>query len=247
MIKALIIDDEQGACDLLTTLLKDYCPQVHVLDAITDADEAIRKIEMYSPQLLFLDIQMPDKDGFAILENFPNAEFEVIFVTAYDQYILKALRKDAVDYLLKPIDLKDLINAVHRAELEIKTNQNKVNTQKSDEPENTPKVQTIAIANVDGYEFVKIQDIIRIEGDANYTKFYLKEGKTILASKNIGDFESQLPNSIFLRIHHAHIINLNEIQRYVRGRGGHVILSDNSRVDVADRKKDDFLQKIITK
>jgi two-component system, LytTR family, response regulator len=244
MYKTIIIDDEKGCRDSLENLLKDF-PQITIVamvDSISAAQEAITNLQ---PQLVFLDIEMPGGTGFELLEKISNINFDVIFTTAYDQYAIKAIKYSALDYLLKPIDPNELIEAINRFASK-KSDQDLINNKFKTLLNNISGETThqkIAIPDGEGLNFIKITDIIRFQSDGSYTYMHtIQNGKPTLISKPIGDYQDMLTNEVFVRIHRSHLINLQHVVKYVKGEGGYAIMSDNSKVEVSRRKKTEFIE-----
>lgn len=241
MLKTIIIDDEPASRNLLEKMLQDYCPGVIVEATAENVAEGIAAIEKYKPDLVFLDIEMPDKTGFDLLASMDPIDFEVIIITGYEKYAIKAFKTVALDYLLKPIDIVELETAVKKvAEKRNKVQENKnfnvfVQNWKANGHEQ------IALASNDGFLFVKIKDIVYCKGDGSYTYFYLKTGERITVSKNLGEFDELLGDKGFFRIHKSFLINLNEMKKYIRGEGGYVVMNNGDTVDVSKRKKESFL------
>lgn len=245
MINAVIIDDEPKNVKVMKNMLRDFCPEVNVLGEAYNSTEGRELILQKKPQLVFLDIEMPYGNGFDLLNGLMPIDFEVVFVTAFDKYMLQALKYSALDYLLKPVNIEELKTAVHNAELRIK--KNSVNQQLSILLENFKKQDTglkkIAVPTADGFDFILIEDIVRCEAQGPYTRIYVKNSKRILVSKPLKDYEGLLPNDIFLRIHNSHLVNLNYIKKYNRGRGGYIEMDDGTTLEVATRRKDEFLNR----
>ncbi|PCJ87311.1 MAG: DNA-binding response regulator [Flavobacteriales bacterium] len=246
MLTALIIDDEQKARSNLENLLKDYCPNVEVAAKAGTVSEAMNAIGIYQPDFIFLDVRMQGETGFDLLKQIDNPSFDVIFTTAYNEYALKAFRFCAVDYLLKPLNIDELKEAVKKVEekhsSQFKKERLELFLQGLKDSGNA--FSKIALPTMEGLNFVKIQDIIRCESDENYTNFHLTTDEKILVSKTIKYFDELLQDHNFFRTHRSHLINLNHIKKYVKGDGGYAIMSDGCQVVVSRRKKDDFLQKL---
>lgn len=246
-IRTLIIDDESNGRDILVALLEKFCPSLDILGTAENADVARELIDSLKPQLVFLDINMPGKTGFELLQQFESIDFEVIFVTAHDNFALKAFKFSAIDYILKPIDLEDLKTAVKKAEEKLAF-KGKPNERYNEFLNNIKNIQNpfdkLGLATRDGLIFIKISDIIRCESDVNYTWFYLEKGEKILASKTLKDFEEMLDEYNFYRIHKSHLINLAHLKRYIKGEGGSVIMSDNSEVEVSRRNKEGLMKRL---
>ncbi len=244
MLKAIIIDDEAKGRMALAQKLTDYCKEVCIIGEAENGEAGIKLIEKTKPDIVFLDIEMPRMDGFEMLHRLPEKNFHLIFTTAYDQYAIKAIKYAAFDYLLKPIDIDELKLAVSK----INTYQH-VHTEKKLEllDQNFHEKNAfnkIAISTLDGLLFFEIKDIIRLEANSNYTALYFVSGSKLVASKTLKDFEDLLPADIFFRVHHSHLINLNYIKRYIKGDGGQIELQNGNYVDVARRKKEEFLKAI---
>ena len=188
---------------------------------------------------------MPYGNGFDLLNALMPIDFEVIFVTAFDKYMLQALKYSALDYLLKPVNIAELKAAVKHAETRIK--KNSINQQLTVLLENfkkhEPGLKKIAIPTADGFDFILIEDIVRCEAQGPYTRIFTKDSKKILVSKTLKEYESLLPDNIFLRIHNSHLVNLNFIKKYNRGRGGYIEMDDGTTLEVATRRKDEFLSR----
>jgi two-component system LytT family response regulator len=245
MTNAIIIDDETKGRLALREKLAAYCPQIKILAEATNGQEAIMLIQHHKPQLIFLDIEMPRMNGFEMLNELPEKNFHIIFTTAYDQYAIKAIKYAAFDYLLKPIDIEELRMAVSKIDIQ-ENNQTKkqVELLSQNMQQTKRQLSKLAIPTLDGLLFYNINDIIHLEANSNYTNIYLTNKIKITASKTLKEFEELLPDNIFFRTHHSHLINLNFIKRYIKGDGGQIELQNGSYVDVARRKKEEFLKAI---
>lgn len=245
MITAIIIDDEAKGRLALREKLLSYCPQVKVVAEAANGQEALLLIQHHKPQLIFLDIEMPKMNGFEMLNELPEKDFHIIFTTAYDQYAIKAIKYAAFDYLLKPIDIQELQEAISNVETR-ENNQTKKQVELLQQNMLHPKKQLnkLAIPTLEGLLFFDINDIIHLEANSNYTNIYFTNKSKITASKTLKEFEELLPEDIFFRTHHSHLINLNYIKRYIKGDGGQIELQNGSYVDVARRKKEEFLKAI---
>jgi two-component system, LytTR family, response regulator len=241
MIKALVVDDEPESRENLCGLLRKYCPQVTVMAAVGSIDLAEAAIELHGPDLLFLDIEMPNGNGFDLLDRFQEPPADVVFVTAYEQYALNAIKRYALDYILKPIDVDELVRAVER-KLALDAPQRERMGLMRTEQSRTDHVKRIALPSAKGLQLVEIADIIRCEADDHYTTFHLVDKKRYVVTRNLGEYEEMLAPHGFYRIHHAHVVNLSRVKQYVRGRGGYVIMDDGGHVDVSARRRDGFLE-----
>lgn len=242
-IKAIIIDDEPDGREALKLSIQKYCPEINILDLCANADEGFRSIKANNPHLVFLDVQMPHKSGFNLLEELGEFHFEVIFVTAHDKYAIKAIKFSALDYLLKPVDIDELQKAIQKARERI--NQRGHNNHYTSLLKNVNysinQIEKLAIPTFEGILFETIHDIIFCEADGNYTNLIMLDGKKIVVSKGLRDFDSMLCESGFFRVHHAYLINLKHIKKYIKGEGGYVILNGDHHIDVSRRKKEAFL------
>lgn len=243
MLRTIIIDDEADAIESLMVLLSDFIDGIELLGSAKGVEDAFQLINTLNPQLIFLDINMKDGTGFDLLNRFDKIPFQVIFVTAYDQYAIKAFKYAAIDYLLKPIDLHDLRNSVVRAKNFILSN-NSPDYQFVRSVYKDPFPAKLALPNLEGFDLVEINKIIRCEGQNNYTTVLLEGGKKYLVSKTLKEYESILVHHGFIRVFQSHLINTKYIQRYIKGRGGTVIMSDGTEIPVS-RDKKELLLKVI--
>lgn len=244
--KAVIVDDELGARESLSKMLEKNCKNIQVVAKADNMMNAFIEITNHQPDLVFLDIEMPNGNAFDLLEKFKEINFNIIFVTAYDHYAIKAIKFSAIDYILKPVDPEELIKAVSRFESqhESKTSLDKKfkNLLSNVKPEN--KLKKVGIPDGDGLLFINLTDIIRCDSDGNYTYFLLTSGKKIVASRTLGEYEQMFAEDNFFRVHRSHLINLEHVKKYIKGEGGYVIMSDNSQVEVSRRNKNEFLEKL---
>ena len=245
MITAIIVDDEPYSCESLAILLERYCPEVKILDICYSAASALKSIHEQKPQLLFLDIEMPHMNGFELLEKIPDPDFELIFTTSYDQYAIKAFRFSALDYLLKPVDQNELRKAVQKAinsANHVTPQQIKVLLEKLNQPAIT--VNKIAIPTMEGLQMILVESIISCTADRNYTVITLKNNQKIVASRTLKDLEEMLDDYPFIRVHHSYLVNLNEVEKYVRGEGGYLLMSNGTNIDVSRSRKDWLLKRL---
>jgi two-component system LytT family response regulator len=247
MIKAIIVDDELGARESLSKMIEKNCKQLEIVAKADSALAAFEAITTKQPQLVFLDIEMPNGNAFDLLEKFKEINFNIIFTTAYDHYAIKAIKFSAVDYILKPIDPEELVEAVKRFEKKQQGEPSVLDKQfktllSNVRPEN--KLKKVGIPDGDGLIFINLSDIIRCESDGNYTFFILTSGKKIIASRTLGEYEQMFTEDNFFRIHRSHLINLQHVKKYIKGEGGYVIMSDDSQVEVSRRNKNEFLEKL---
>jgi two-component system, LytTR family, response regulator len=250
MLHCIIVDDEPKSLKNLKILVEDFVDNV-VVDALCqDVKSGIEAIKTYSPDIVFLDVQMQSETGFDLLSKIEEIDFEVIFVTAYSQFALQAIKFSAIDYLLKPIDLEELKAAVKKVRNKRpgKTaDRLKVLNDHLSGTRGMNDAGKIALPTADGLVFVSICDIFYCEASSNYTIFYTGEKKQYIVSRTLKEFEDLLLDHNFFRIHHSYIVNLNVIKKYVKGDGGYVILNNSVSLDVAKRRRSDFLNRLSAK
>ena len=240
-MKAILIDDEPHNLENLRSLLETYCPQIEICDQTRNAEQGKAAIYKHKPDLLFLDIQMPDQDGFALLRSLAEYDFEVIFVTAYDQYAIQAMRFAAVDYLLKPVDIGELQSAVDKAS---KQRRLKVQNQQVDylmkwlTAQSRKEELRITLSTTEETRFVKTNEIIRCESANNYTTFFLSDGTNLLVSKPIYEYDELLSNHNFLRCHQSHLVNIIFIKSWKKEYGDFLLLTNGAKVPISRGKKE---------
>lgn len=238
MIRAILLDDEKHSLATLAWKLDKFCPEVEVIQQFTDSMEALQYIEKNPPDLLFLDIEMPRLNGFEVLEELPQPlPFEVIFITAYDEFGIRAVKASALDYLLKPIQNQELKAAIEKYKQKRGMEPNTTNEQVLS---STPT--RIALATKESIEFVPPEDILLCTSESNYTMIYLIGGRKKLISRTLKDVEEWLQDHGFFRAHNSHLVNLQHIKEYVRSDGGYLLLSDGRTLPVARNRKDDLLK-----
>ncbi|WP_299780644.1 LytTR family DNA-binding domain-containing protein [uncultured Formosa sp.] len=246
-LKSIIIDDELHNQENLKRLLEMHCPEVLVLATASSADEGLSLITEHEPDLVFLDIEMPKKNGFSMLEDLAVVNFEVIFVTAYNKYVLKAIRSCALDYLMKPVVISELQQAVQNVLNVVK--QKKENHKLKTLVENLKSNQgpkKIALPTADELFFVTVDDIIRCKGENNYTMFYMTDKRSILVSRTLKEWDELLSAYGFIRTHQSHLINKNHVKSYVKRDGGYILMEDGSTVSVSKHKKEQTLRELST-
>jgi len=246
-MRAILVDDEPDGIRTLKKLLELNCPEVEVVATCSSAADAISKLEEVKPELVFLDVRMPGGSGIDMLAELSEIDFEVIFVTAHDEYMLQALQFSAVDYLMKPVDEDRLKEAVQRVEERLKGKRN--SRQGETLLHNINKVgypleMRLCLPTQKGFTIVKLEEIIYCEAQRSYTIFRLVNNKSIIISKPLFDYDKLLADTIFLRVHKSFLINLMHIKEYMRGEGGTVVMSDGMEVEISRRKKEQFLVKV---
>lgn len=244
MIKAIIIDDERDALEVLEMQLTRYCKDVSILASCDGGVKGIAAIKKFNPDLVFLDIEMPHKNGFDVLNETKGMNYNVIFTTAYDQFAIKAFRVSAIDYLLKPVDITELQMAVEKVKLMKNTgnlddklkalfNQLQTGQQKM--------TDKIALPVGDSLQFFLPDEIIRCESDSNYTHIFLANNKKITMAKTLKDVEENINGAPFFRVHQSHLVNINHISKYVKGDNAYIIMKDGSQIGISRNKKEAFL------
>jgi two-component system LytT family response regulator len=240
-IQSVIVEDEAAAREVLRNYLEKYCPQIEVVGEAQNIKEAVPLLHELQPQLVFLDVEMPFGNAFDVLEACKDLRFETIFVTAFSEYSLKALNQSAAYYLLKPISIEELIVAVNKVQQQIANheilNRNKIIVENFREPK--PEKQQVILPTLEGFEVVKMEDIIRLRGNGNFTDLHLKNGSKKMACRFLKHFSEILPLP-FLRVHKSHIVNLNFVKLY--NKGGFLTLEDGSEIEVSPTYKEDFLK-----
>lgn len=246
-MKAILVDDEPDGIRTLHKLLQLHCPEVQVVASCSNADIAKQQILQWEPDVVFLDIQMPGKTGIDLLTELSSKEFEIIFVTAHNEYMLQALQYSAADYLLKPVDEDRLMEAVQRVVLRLQTGkkaEHKSALLHNLSQSGNPAEMRLCLPTLKGFIVLKLEEIIYCEAERSYTVFHLDGNKTVTVSKPLLEYDQILTDTSFLRIHKSFLINLHHVKEYHRGEGGMVIMSNNAEIEVSRRKKDQFLMKI---
>jgi two-component system LytT family response regulator len=247
MIRTVLVDDETDSIRVLQKLLEKYCPQVAVVGTAEGVETALAVIQGTRPDLLFLDIEMMQGNAFDLLNQLRPLTFQVIFVTAFDNYAIRAFKYSAVDYLLKPVDIDELVSAVDRVAK--RSQQKNIVDQMQVFLDNMGTfnlaTQKMAVPTVDGLIFINLKEVVRLEAKSSYTQILMENGEVVMATRTIKDYEDILPEGLFCRIHNSHIINLQKIEKYNKGRGGYVTLEDGSTIEVASRRRQEFLRRLL--
>ena len=246
-MKAILVDDEPDGIKTLQKMLGLHCPSVTIAATCNSAAAARQQIAALKPDVVFLDIQMPGESGIDMIVELPDRDFEIIFVTAHNEYMLQALQYSAADYLLKPVDEDRLIEAVQRAEKRMQDDKKEELTEtllynigKAGQPSD----MRLCLPTMKGFIILKLDDIVYCEAERSYTVFHLEDKKTVTVSKPLLEYENMLEDTSFFRIHKSFLINLRHVREYQRGEGGIVIMSNNAEIEVSRRKKEQFLLKI---
>ncbi|GAB3027969.1 LytTR family DNA-binding domain-containing protein [Niabella terrae] len=242
--KTLIVEDEMMSRQFLMTLVNEYCTELELTGTASNVAEAVQLIDKETPDIVFMDIEMQTGTGFDVLQQVRRRDFHVIFTTAFDHYAIKAIKFSAIDYLLKPVDLDELREAVDKAVFALKNKQQEAvlemflkNMQKTDKEETS-----IGLSTSEGIEYIKLSQIIRLEANGPYTTFFIRDRKKIMVSRNLKEYELLLNDHPFFRVHNSHIIHLNEIRKMVKTDGGYVVMSDDSMVAISPKKKEAFVK-----
>jgi len=241
-IRSVIVEDESAAREALKNYLRKYCPQIEVIGEAQNCKEAIPLLHELEPQLVFLDVEMPFGNAFDVLEGCKDIYFETIFVTAFSEYSLRALNQSAAYYLLKPINIEELILAVNKVQQHIVNqeiiNRNRVLIENFREPRS--EKQQVVLPTLEGFEVVKMEDIIRLQGNGNFTDIYLRNKTKKMVCRFLKHFSEILPLP-FIRVHKSHIINSNFVKSYHKSSGGYIVLEDNTEIEVSPTYKEEFL------
>lgn len=246
MLTAVIVEDEEFARENLKLLIQEFCPNVQVKAAEDNIEDGIKAIDKFLPGILFLDIKIQRNTGFDLLKHYSTIGFEIIFTTAFAEYAIEAIKFSAIDYLLKPIDLNDLRNAISKIEKKNTTDNltkklealfYNLHRTKEDYP-------TLAVPSSNGLTFLNVKEIVYCEAEGNYTKIFLTNGQQLLICKTLKEYDLILSKFDFLRVHHSFLVNLKEIRNYIRGEGGYIVMSNKKEIDVSKRKKEDFLKRM---
>ncbi len=246
MIRAIIIDDEPNSVETLQWKIENFCPQVNVVETFSDPVKALEYLRANAIDLLFLDIEMPNLSGFDVLEALGSIQFDVIFTTAYDQYGIQAVKFSALDYLLKPIRNKELIEAVERHMN--KGGDSNPNMQIASLLKNlkseaeTGRLDKITLATKESLELVAPAEILYCESDSNYTMVYLSDGRKKLISRTLRDFEEMLTPFYFFRTHNSFLVNMNEVREYVKTDGGYIVLKTKQKIPVSKSKRERLME-----
>lgn len=240
-LKALIADDESAARETLRNYIQRYCPEVEIAAEARDVPEAIRLIREHKPELLFLDVEMPFGNAFDVLDQTADIGYETIFVTAFSEYAIQALNFSAAYYILKPVSIDELVRAVGRVQENIVNrdgiNRSAILAQNLKTPEN----KKLVLPTSNGFEVIQVKDIIRLSGSGNYTDIYLTDGRKKVVSKVLKHFQDLLEGQGFIRVHKSHMVCMDHVQAYQRGRGGSLTMADGAEIEVSPNKKQDVI------
>jgi len=242
MIRAVIVDDEKHSVVLTEELLKKVSEKVVVIKTFTNAEKALSFLNKNKFDLLFLDIEMPIMSGFDLLEKTTNQEFDVIFITAFNEYAIKAFSVGAISYLLKPIDTEDLEHELTKWKAKKEKNRNEEQLELARSYMKTQEIEKIVLPTSNGFKFVKMTDIIRCESFKNYTEVHIIDEKSVIVSRTLKDFERLLADHQYVRIHNSHLINLRHIKQFIKSDGGQILMDDESLVPVSRKNKENLME-----
>ncbi|MDX9697286.1 MAG: LytTR family DNA-binding domain-containing protein [Bacteroidales bacterium] len=244
MIRTLIVEDEHLIQETIAEIIQNHCEDIELIGLCGDVASATIMIKKTKPDLVLFDVDLPDGTSFDILEQLDLVDFKIIFITAFEEYALKAIKLSALDYLVKPIDPKELIEAINKAKDTIQKSNNdlKLNALLANIKSISEKSKKIVLKTAESIYLIDIQDIVRCESDGAYTLFYLGDGKKIMISKGLKDYEDLLCEYSFMRVHKSHIVNLNYIDHFEKQDGGSLLLKDQSSIPVSFRKKEQLIK-----
>jgi two-component system LytT family response regulator len=242
-LKTIIVDDELDAVEFINSIISEYCPTLDVVGRAYNVVQAADTINRTRPDLLFLDVEMPNGTGFDLLAQFPEKDFDVIFITAFNHYAIKAIRFSAIDYILKPINITEFIDAVGKVLKKRQERSTKGNEGLQVLMENlrTALPSRMAIPTADGMEYLNPKDVLRIEADRSYTWFYLNGGRKMLVSKHLKEFQELLGDRYFFRSHNSYLVNLKYVKKFIRRDGGYIEMIDGALIPLSRNRKDIFL------
>jgi two-component system LytT family response regulator len=246
MLKTILIDDQEFCTEVIKDMLTENGTTVEIVSVCHSGKDGIKAIKKYNPDLIILDVEMPEMTGFEMLQKIKDPEFEVIFTTSFDKYSIQAIRHSALDYLLKPVVKHELVAAIEK----IKKNKNKIYSKQSNElfrnlNETKRSLNQVAFPASDGLIFINVSDIVHCESDSNYTTLFLSSKEKLMITKTLKEVEGLLEGNDFFRIHHSHLINIKHIKKYIRGNAGYVMMTDGSHLNIARNRKEDFLKQFV--
>jgi two-component system LytT family response regulator len=242
-LKTIIVDDERDAVEFISSIIGEYCSSLEVVGKAYNVIEGVPQIMEKKPDLVFLDVEMPNGTGFDLLSHFPEKDFDVVFITAFNHYAIKAIKFSAVDYILKPINISEFVEAVDRVIKKRSEKPSQSNESFKILMENLKSAlpTRLAIPTAEGMEYLNPKDIIRIEADRSYSWFFITGNRKILVSKHLKEFQDLLSDRYFFRSHNSYLINLKYVRKYIRRDGGYIEMQDGAKIPISRNRKDLFL------
>lgn len=246
MLRSIIVEDEKHSRETLKNLINEFCAEVEVVAMAENVEAGVKSIRAHQPDLVFLDIELQTGTGFDVLKQVDSLNFEVIFTTAFEQYAVKAIKFSSIDYLLKPIDLDELQEAIRR----VLAKKNQLDTIEQyklllknlqGRPERDSK---ICLSTAEGLEFIKVADILYCEANGSYTNFYINPDIKLVVSKNLKEYELMLNDYHFMRVHNSYLINLSEVKKFVKSEGGYILMNNQAQISISQGRREDFLQRM---
>ncbi|GAB3505847.1 LytR/AlgR family response regulator transcription factor [Emticicia fontis] len=244
MIEVVLVDDEKDSTETLDILLKTNFPEIRVIRKFNEPTSAIEFLQKNHFDLLFLDIEMPTMNGFDLLQEIEKDDFEVVFVTAYDHFAVKAFKYSAFDYLLKPVESEDLKACIAKYQEKKYQIKSRLEHLQKMVRQTGVAIEKIAVPTYQGFEFIEIKDVIRCESDGNYTRIFFNDHSSMIVSRTLKDFDELLEDMNFLRVHQSHLVNLKYLKKYVRSDGGYIEMQDGTQITVARSRKDEIMNKL---
>ena len=245
-LQVIIVEDEFHSRETLKAFLTEYCPEVEILETASNVEEAIEKISALRPNLVFMDIELQTGTGFDVIQKVKHLDFHLIFTTAFEHYAIKAIKFSSIDYLLKPIDLDELLEAVQKVKALIESEsrqhllENLLNNFQVSNPEN----RKICLSTAEGMEFIPANHISYCEANGSYTDFHLTDNRKLVVSKNLKEYENLLADMNFMRVHNSFLINLEEVKKFVKSEGGYIVMNNDKQVSISNSKRDDFMKRM---
>lgn len=239
LIKAAIIDDDIHSTEMLCGLIKECCTSISIVSVAHDVEEGARDILLHNPDVVFLDVEMPGGTGFDMLEMLQNRNFEVVFVTAHNKYAIQAIKHSALDFLLKPYDPVEFVKTINR--IKANTRNNSMNIDVLLENLNHPTPKKLVVSSSKGFEYIPVEEIVRMESERSYARIFLQNKRIIMVSKCLNEYQNMLDKNVFFRVHNSHLINLNHVIKYYRTDGGFIEMSDCAQIPISRSKKEVFI------
>ncbi|MBN7816446.1 LytR/AlgR family response regulator transcription factor [Algoriphagus pacificus] len=245
-LQVIIVEDEFHSRETLKAFLKEYCPEVVVMDTASTVQEAVEKISSLRPNLVFMDIELQTGTGFDVLQQVKHLDFHLIFTTAFEHYAIKAIKFSSIDYLLKPIDLEELLEAVQKAKslIESESRQNLLENLLNNFQSPSLENRKICLSTAEGVEFIPANQISYCEANGSYTDFHLTDDRKLVVSKNLKEYENILGDLNFMRVHNSFLINLSEVKKFVRSEGGYIVMNNEKQVSISNSKREEFMKRM---